>query len=155
MFADFKAWLGELPHRVKIVVPGNHEFLLEGDISLGGLIAAKLQEVERGDLDVICLNTPTWVDDVRLEHRMPNRLAFYSTNDPAIHERTADWPKFATASDLAWIDKHDTDPYRVLLAQLMFAYLDGDSVAPLSLKLRDTHEVRTHQNFPSQLTRRQ
>jgi Icc-related predicted phosphoesterase len=31
MFADFNAWLGELPHRVKIVVPGNHEFLLEGD----------------------------------------------------------------------------------------------------------------------------
>ena len=27
----FNAWLGELPHPVKIVVPGNHEFLLEGD----------------------------------------------------------------------------------------------------------------------------
>jgi hypothetical protein len=31
MYADFNAWLGELPHPVKIVVPGNHEFLLEGD----------------------------------------------------------------------------------------------------------------------------
>jgi Icc-related predicted phosphoesterase len=28
---DFNAWLGELPHRHKIVVPGNHEFLLEAD----------------------------------------------------------------------------------------------------------------------------
>jgi Icc-related predicted phosphoesterase len=29
--ADFNAWLGELPHRHKIVVPGNHEFFLEAD----------------------------------------------------------------------------------------------------------------------------
>lgn len=28
---DFNAWLGELPHRHKIVVPGNHEFFLESD----------------------------------------------------------------------------------------------------------------------------
>ena len=28
---DFNAWLGELPHRHKIVVPGNHEFFLEAD----------------------------------------------------------------------------------------------------------------------------
>ena len=23
---DFNAWLGELPHRTKVCVPGNHEF---------------------------------------------------------------------------------------------------------------------------------
>jgi Icc-related predicted phosphoesterase len=28
---DFNAWLGELPYRHKIVVPGNHEFFLEAD----------------------------------------------------------------------------------------------------------------------------
>jgi len=28
---DFNTWLGELPHRHKIVVPGNHEFFLEAD----------------------------------------------------------------------------------------------------------------------------
>ena len=28
---DFNEWLGELPHRHKIVVPGNHEFFLETD----------------------------------------------------------------------------------------------------------------------------
>jgi len=27
--ADFDRWLGELPHAAKIVVPGNHEFLVE------------------------------------------------------------------------------------------------------------------------------
>jgi Icc-related predicted phosphoesterase len=31
--ADFNDWLGELPHRDKIVVPGNHEFFLETDPS--------------------------------------------------------------------------------------------------------------------------
>jgi Icc-related predicted phosphoesterase len=30
---DFNDWLGELPHRHKIVVPGNHEFFLEADPS--------------------------------------------------------------------------------------------------------------------------
>jgi hypothetical protein len=30
---DFNDWLGELPHRYKIVVPGNHEFFLEADLS--------------------------------------------------------------------------------------------------------------------------
>jgi Icc-related predicted phosphoesterase len=28
---DFNEWLGELPHRHKIVVPGNHEFFLESN----------------------------------------------------------------------------------------------------------------------------
>ena len=27
--SDFNAWLGSLPHRHKVVVPGNHEFILE------------------------------------------------------------------------------------------------------------------------------
>jgi len=31
--ADFNAWLGELQHPFKIVVPGNHEFFLEADPS--------------------------------------------------------------------------------------------------------------------------
>jgi Icc-related predicted phosphoesterase len=28
---DYNDWLGELPHRWKLVVPGNHEFFLEAD----------------------------------------------------------------------------------------------------------------------------
>jgi Icc-related predicted phosphoesterase len=35
---DFNQWLGELPHRHKIVVPGNHEFFLEADPSRRSLI---------------------------------------------------------------------------------------------------------------------
>jgi Icc-related predicted phosphoesterase len=29
MLRDFDDWLGELPHKYKVVVPGNHEYLLE------------------------------------------------------------------------------------------------------------------------------
>jgi Icc-related predicted phosphoesterase len=29
MYRDFDLWLGELPHRHKIIIPGNHEYLLE------------------------------------------------------------------------------------------------------------------------------
>lgn len=36
---DFNKWLGELPHRHKIVVPGNHEFFLEADPSKRNLIS--------------------------------------------------------------------------------------------------------------------
>jgi predicted phosphohydrolase len=36
---DFNDWLGELPHRSKILIPGNHEFFLEADPSRRRLIS--------------------------------------------------------------------------------------------------------------------
>jgi Icc-related predicted phosphoesterase len=36
---DFNDWLGELPHRHKIVVPGNHELFLEADPSECSLLS--------------------------------------------------------------------------------------------------------------------
>lgn len=36
---DFNRWLGELPHRYKVVVPGNHEFFLEADPSRRSLLS--------------------------------------------------------------------------------------------------------------------
>jgi len=97
-------------------------------ISLGGLVAAKLQEEGREDVHVICISSPTWCDNVRLERRMPKRVAFYSSNDEVIAGRTADWPRLAQAFDLPWLT-HDTDAHKQELAQLAFAYLDGNSVS--------------------------
>lgn len=37
--ADFNAWLGELPHPRKILVPGNHEFFLEADPSKRSMLS--------------------------------------------------------------------------------------------------------------------
>jgi predicted phosphohydrolase len=36
---DFNAWLGELPHRFKCCIPGNHEFFLERDSSRRSLLS--------------------------------------------------------------------------------------------------------------------
>ena len=36
---DFNTWLGELPHRHKVVVPGNHEFILEPNPELSWLLS--------------------------------------------------------------------------------------------------------------------
>jgi Icc-related predicted phosphoesterase len=53
---DFNDWLGELPHRHKIVVPGNHEFFLEADPS------------ERFMLDnaIVLINEGTEIEGLRL-----------------------------------------------------------------------------------------
>src|SRR5438270_433980 len=46
-------------------------------VSLGGLVAAKLQEESRSDLHVICVSAPTWADGVRLLRRAEHRVTFY------------------------------------------------------------------------------
>src|ERR1035437_2596874 len=45
---DFNEWLGELPHRWKIVVPGNHEFFLESDLSRRKLIGNATMLIDEG-----------------------------------------------------------------------------------------------------------
>jgi len=93
-------------------------------LSLGGLVAAGLQEQGRGDLHVICINSPTWADDVRLQQHVANRVAIYSSLDPVIAGRTADWPRIAEAYDFPWLT-HETDPHRKYLVRLIDWYLEG------------------------------
>jgi Icc-related predicted phosphoesterase len=40
--SDFNAWLGSLPNRHKVVVPGNHEFILEEPRNRGAITNATL-----------------------------------------------------------------------------------------------------------------
>ena len=96
-------------------------------VSLGGLLAAKLQEEGGEDLRVICLNSPTWADGVTLQRRMPDRLAFYSSGDEVIAGRTANWSRLAMAFDLPWLT-HDTSLHARQLASLIIAYLEDQSV---------------------------
>jgi len=42
MYRDFNDWLGELPCRYKVAVPGNHEFLLEDENERGVITNASL-----------------------------------------------------------------------------------------------------------------
>jgi len=100
-------------------------------ISLGGLVAAKLQETGREDLHVICISSPTWADGVTLEKRMSNRLALYSSQDNVIAGRTSRWPDLAEAYyDLPWLT-HDTDAHKVALVRLIVAYLNGSDLGAL------------------------
>lgn len=94
-------------------------------ISLGGLVAARLQETTRHDLQVIAVSSPTWADGVSLVQRMPRRLALYSSQDAVIEGRTADWPLLAEARDLPWLT-HDTDAHKQPLTEIIARYLRGE-----------------------------
>ena len=45
---DFNDWLGELPHRWKVCIPGNHEFFLEADPSRRRLITNATMLINEG-----------------------------------------------------------------------------------------------------------
>jgi len=46
--ADFNDWLGGLPHRNKIVVPGNHEFFLEQEPSCRSMLDNAIVLIDEG-----------------------------------------------------------------------------------------------------------
>jgi hypothetical protein len=97
-------------------------------ISLGGLVAAKLQEEWRPDLHVACVSSPTWADGVRLEKKVENRLAIYSSNDEVIADRVQEWPQLAEAYDLTWLS-HDTDTHKERICKLLKRWIDGAPIA--------------------------
>ncbi len=96
-------------------------------ISLGGLVAAKLQEESRTDLRVACVSSPTWADGVCLESKPAHRLAIYSSNDEVIADRVSDWPQLAEAHDLAWLT-HDTDAHKERICELLSRWIEGASL---------------------------
>jgi Icc-related predicted phosphoesterase len=46
--SDFDAWLGELPHPIKLVVPGNHDYFLEGVSAMGPCITNAIVLINQG-----------------------------------------------------------------------------------------------------------
>lgn len=98
-------------------------------ISLGGLVAARLQETERADLHVVCINSPSWAGDVKLERRMERRFALYSSSDTVVAGRIAEWPLLAEAYDLPWLTGHDTDPHKLRLAAILCGYIESGRIA--------------------------
>ena len=105
-----------------------HVALIIG-ISLGGLVAAKLQEEERPDLHVICINSPTRAKDVVLKHQMIHRVSLYCLGDFMIAGRTEKWPQLAEAYDLPWLT-HDTDRHKAALAKILCEYIIRRRVPP-------------------------
>jgi predicted esterase YcpF (UPF0227 family) len=97
-------------------------------VSLGGLVAAKLQELERPDLHVVCISSPTYAEDTELTMKMGHRVALYSSADEVIAGRTEKWPELAEAYDLLWLD-HDTDKHKTPLGRILCAYVQGLDVS--------------------------
>lgn len=94
-------------------------------LGLSGLVAARLQELGRQDLQVIATSSPTWADGVTLESRAERRLAFYSSQDPIIGSRIANWPQLASFSqDLDWLDQ-ETSKHLKYIARLFDWYVEG------------------------------
>lgn len=96
-------------------------------VSLGGLIAAKLQE-DHPELNfsVFALVTPTSCDNLKLEKRMTNRVALYSTlADDQIKGHCENWPELTDlAFDVPWL-MHDIDPAKYGICYLISCYLRG------------------------------
>ena len=122
-----------MPHTDPAVMPsvsvqhlrslGLSEGALIIGVSLGGLVAAKLQELERPDLHVVCISSPTHADDTELTARMEQRVSLYSSSDSVIAGRTDRWPLLAEAHDLPWLD-HDTDKHKKALGRILCGYVE-------------------------------
>jgi Icc-related predicted phosphoesterase len=80
---DFNQWLGELPHRYKVVIPGNHEFFLEADPDKRKLISNAAVLINQG-LEVMGLKlwgsptTPLYGGAFGLSSEK-DRIKLYST----------------------------------------------------------------------------
>jgi pimeloyl-ACP methyl ester carboxylesterase len=94
-------------------------------ISLGGLVAAKVQEAGRPDLAVVCISSPTWADLVSLVQSVGNRTAIYSSADTVIAGRTSEWQRLARAYDVPWLT-HNTDEHIPWLAPAIAACANGE-----------------------------
>ena len=95
-------------------------------ISLGGLVASKLQEDGRPDLHVIAISSPTWGAGLFLQRKAELRIALYSSRDEVIAGRTENWPMLATAFELPWLT-HDTDQHLPKLASVVAGYVNGEN----------------------------
>jgi len=94
-------------------------------VSLGGTVAAKLQEAGRDDLKVISISSPTTADSVTLERQVDHRLAFYSSHDGVIASRVSEWAQLASLQrDFDWLT-HETDRHLKQIVRLFDWYLEG------------------------------
>jgi hypothetical protein len=92
-------------------------------IGLGGLLAAKLQEIQ--DLTVIAIAAPTQWDGVKLRTKNRNRLAVYSSHDENIMPFT-NWLDYTDdAFECSPLMFHDISDNRYKLALVVKQYLQG------------------------------
>jgi hypothetical protein len=144
LFPGAKFFRPELPHHdpelpAERSLPFVEQLNIPADsliigVSLGGIVAACVQETSRPDLTVVCISSPTWADVVKLEKKSPRRLSLYSSRDDVIADRTADWPQLAESYDLPWLT-HQTDAHIPRLRAVIGAYVYDEDVTAVAKRL--------------------
>jgi pimeloyl-ACP methyl ester carboxylesterase len=91
-------------------------------IGLGGLLAAKIQEMHPElDLSVFAVCAPTELDFVKLEKKVDKRAALYSS----VMRECRNWPEFSSqAFDVPWL-AFNPNPVKHSVAYLLACYLRG------------------------------
>lgn len=114
--------------RMSMVEPGS---LIVG-VSMGGLIACALQErFPLHNLSVFTVSSPTSMPTLSLsgEKVYNQRVALYSSLDPVVGERVADWPNLTNlAFDVPWMKSHNTEDQKVQVAMAIAAYMSGNNL---------------------------
>ena len=104
-------------------------------VSLGGLVAAKLIQDQRPDLNVVALASPTYADGIALTNRItPNLYALYSHLDPVVGERT-NWGDYTAAhADVDWMSDHNLDAGKNRIGLLLADFIEhGDFAGSVRL----------------------
>jgi Icc-related predicted phosphoesterase len=89
MVRDFDDWLGELPHKYKVVVPGNHEYLLEEPRHRSAIMNATLLVNDGIEIEGIRI----WGSPVTLLHG--GAFSLSSADDRRRH-----WAQIPTGTDI-------------------------------------------------------
>jgi pimeloyl-ACP methyl ester carboxylesterase len=98
-------------------------------VSLGGLLAAQLQELSpQLNLTVVALMSPTSSGLIKVEEKNDKRLALYSSDDKQIAGRT-NWPAYAECYDLPMLRYHDTNLCKYAVCYLISQYIQGKDMA--------------------------
>jgi len=144
-----------LQHVMDWYVPTFNEKTLVVGVSLGGLIAARAQELARTSFTTfsICsptsaaytINNVTAMEVVELEKKMENRVALYSsTADDQIKGRCENWPDFTDlAIDVPWL-VHDVDNAKYAVSYAISTFMQGKDLRKELRELFNPPELGTN-----------
>lgn len=111
---DFDQWLGELPHRHKLVIPGNHEFFLEADPGKRSLLSNA----------TVLIDEAIEIDGLRIYGSPLTPLYGGAFGVSSADERTKRWARIPPAIDV--LVTHGP-PYGIMDSSLELPTPMGDS----------------------------
>jgi predicted phosphohydrolase len=126
---DFNEWLGELPHRHKIVVPGNHEFFLESNPERRSLL----------DNAIVLINEGIEIEGLNIYGSPMTPLLDTAFGNPSPKDRERHWSK--VPDDTHVLVTHGP-PFGILDLPPGHAERMGDP--ELLNRVRELHSLKLH-----------